>query len=232
MILFSEIYEKAVNLFDDPDIRKAYVCNKIKFYRKMYAYFQNGMRLFTHPMAIAFELQRQTPPVGEMEIFEGTGDKRYVLSTTPIDGSEIEMKIAGERDDGAFYNSDDNSVTFSKDVAEGTECSVEWYFPGEFETDFSTAQTSAASKELIQSYAKDILARALVLSWAEKEKNFVLDIRNLLTDTDFKIYSPANSVLAKVNWVKDLRFQFDSLQTQLGWMMFGQVRNGGQRYGP
>ena len=37
-ILFSEIYTKAVALFDDPQITKAYQFNRVLFEKKMYTY--------------------------------------------------------------------------------------------------------------------------------------------------------------------------------------------------
>ncbi len=45
----------------------------------------------------------------------------------------------------------------------------------------------------------------------------MLDIRNLLTDTDFKLYSPANSLKSKKEWVESLRYEIYSLQTKLDW---------------
>jgi hypothetical protein len=53
MILFKEIYRKAIKLFDDPDIQKAYDENEIRFEKLMYDYLQNGLVLFTDPTAIA-----------------------------------------------------------------------------------------------------------------------------------------------------------------------------------
>lgn len=232
MILFKEIYDLSIDLFDDPDIRKAYIFDKIKWQKIMYSYLENGVSLFNNPMTIAFTLVDQTSPKGSMEIFDGTGESTYTLSTVPVDGSDFSCKINGKPDSGAIYNEETNTVTFSEAVAVGTNCSIEWYFGGNFNTDFTSASTSRVSAGTIAHYVKEIIARCLVLAWAEKEKNFALDIRNLLTDTDFKIYSPANSVKAKVDWVKDLKFQLDTLQNKLAWLMFAQMRSGGRKYGP
>lgn len=137
-----------------------------------------------------------------METFEGNGSDTYTLSTTPSASADFSCMINGEIDERAIYNADTNSVTFSKVVDSGIECSVEWYFCGSFNTDFSSAASRTTSASVISSKVVEILARALVLNWAENEKNFVLEIRNLLTDTDFRMYSPANSVRSKVEWVK------------------------------
>ena len=45
-ILFSEIYTKAVALFDDPQITKAYQFNRVLFEKKMYTYLQNAIAMF------------------------------------------------------------------------------------------------------------------------------------------------------------------------------------------
>ena len=37
-ILFSEIYEKSIGLFDDPKITLSYKKNKIQFHKLMYTY--------------------------------------------------------------------------------------------------------------------------------------------------------------------------------------------------
>ena len=63
----------------------------------------------------------------------------------------------------------------------------------------------------------EILARCMVIAWADKEQNFMLDIRNLLNDTDFRLHSPANSLKSKREWVNDLRFEIYTLQTKLDW---------------
>lgn len=231
MILFKDIYQKAINLFDDPDINRAYVFDRIRWQKMMYNYFQNAITLFRSPLPIALELSDRVEPTGQMEIFKGNGGSVYELSSAPIDGSDFSFKIAGEKDE-ATYDKETNSVIFSKNVDSGTECSVEWYFGGVFKTDFKAVETSAVSSGAIMLNVEDILTRALVLTWAEKEKNNLLEVKNVLTDTDFNMYSPANSVKAKVEWVKQLQFELDSLQNKLGWTMFAQARGGGKRYGP
>ena len=65
-----------------------------------------------------------------------------------------------------------------------------------------------------------------MLGWVEKEKNFVLDIRNLLTDHDFKTYAQSNSVRAKVGWFDNVKAELDDLIGKLGWDMRG-TRKGG-----
>ena len=51
---------------------------------------------------------------------------------------------------------------------------------------------------------KDILARLLVKSWAESERNLLLDIRNIMQDSDFKITGNDKILNAKNAWVDQL----------------------------
>ena len=89
MLLFKDIYNKAVNLFDDPIIQKAYVEDTVRWEKLMYPYLQNGVALFVNPTKIAYLLIDQTPPQGKFELFEGNGTDTYTLSTTPIEDSDF-----------------------------------------------------------------------------------------------------------------------------------------------
>ena len=231
MILFKEIYKKAIALFDDPDIQRAYYEDAVEWEKIMLPYLQNYAVLFTNPTRVTSQLLSQTSPEGILEIFEGNDSDTYTLSTQPMAGADFSCMIAGVIDSRAQYDSEHNSVKFSKVVPAGTECSVEWYFCGAFNTDFHDAASPTTSAAQISASVVDILARALVLNWAENEKNFVLEIRNLLTDTDFRMYSPANSVRAKTEWVKQLRFDFDTMTNKLSWNLFSRAQHGGRYYG-
>ena len=216
MILFKEIYGKAITLFDDPDIQRAYYEDTVEWEKTMLPYLENYAVLFTK---------------GVLETFDGNGSDSYVLSQPAPENADFSFRIDGEIDQLATYNAETHTVTFSKEVPEGTQCSAEWYYCGSFDSDFSAAASTTTSASMIRASVVDILARALVLNWAENEKNFVLEIRNLLTDTDFRMYSPANSVRAKTEWVKQLRFDFDTMTNKLSWNLFSRAQHGGRFYG-
>ena len=124
---------------------------------------------------------------------------------------------------------DASKVTFSKELPNDSKALVEYYSDGSFDADFSniTKKNNVPAASLEQRVI-DMLARATVISWADKEKNFLLDIRNLLNDTDFKLHSPANSTKSKVEWVADLRNEIFNLQNKLDWDMRNRARS---RYG-
>lgn len=230
MLEFKTIYDKAINLFDDPIIQKAYFEDTVRWEKMMYPYLENGIPLFVNPTRVSYLLVDQTQPTGEFELFEGNGGAQYALHSTPVDKSDFSFLINGINDYGATYNPSDNSVTFSKEVPAGSKCSVEWYYPGCFNTDFSKAASPSVSAAVIAYRVKEILSRALVLNWATDEQNFLLDIKNVLTDTDFKLYSPANSVRAKVEWKKTIEYEFDTLKNNLGWELYSRKYHGGNYY--
>lgn len=232
MILFKEIYDKAVNLFDDPDVRNAYVYNKVEFDKRMYTYFNNAITLFQNPTKIAFLLSQQNKPIGMMDIFDGNGGNTYPISDNnqPKDGADQVFMIDGVIDYGASYDKDTRTVTFSKNVEGGSKCSFEWYYCGDFPTDFASAATSSVSKEVICAKVEDILVRGLIIAWAQNEQNFALDIRNILSDTDFKMYSNANALRAKLEWNRQLKFEFDTMQNKLSWDLLTRKYSGGNYY--
>lgn len=231
MILFKEIYGKAITLFDDPDIQRAYYEDTVEWEKTMRPYLENYAVLFTNPTRVTSQLLDQTPPKGVLETFDGNGSDSYVLSQPAPENADFSFRIDGEIDQLATYDAETHTVTFSKAIPEGTQCSAEWYYCGSFDSDFSAAASTTTSASMIRASVVDILARALVLNWAENEKNFVLEIRNLLTDTDFRMYSPANSVRAKTEWVKQLRFDFDTMTNKLSWNLFSRAQHGGRFYG-
>ena len=229
MLKFKDIYSKAINLFDDPIIQKAYVEDTVRWEKLMYPYLENGIPLFINPTRVSYLLTDQTPPSGSFEMFQGNGTAKYTLSATPSADSDFSYLVDGRNARGT-YDASDNSVTFSKEVPVTSKCSVEWYYPGCFNTDFKKAASSTVPSSVIAYRVKEILARALVLNWATDEQNFLLDIKNLLTDTDFKLYSPANAVRAKVEWKKSIEYEFDTLKNNLGWELYSRKYNGGNYY--
>ena len=230
-LTFKSIYEKAINLFDDPIIRRSYMEDTVRWERQMYPHLENGINQFSNPTKIAYLLVDQKLPSGQVEVFDGNGTAVYNVSAdfVPEEGAEFSFRIGTQYDHAARY--DNGVVTFSREVPAGSKCGVEWYFPGQFNTDFKEAASPTTSAAVIAYKVRDILARALVLAWATNEEDFLLDIRRNLNDTDFKLYSEANSIRSKVEWVNQLKFQLDSLTTKLAWDVVSRKYHGGNYYG-
>ena len=227
MILFEDIFNRAVNLFDDPDILRAYELNPVEFSKTMRPYLINGLGMFANPTTVSSRFSDYTEAQGRLEVFDGNGGASYTLSTTPLDNAVMSFFIGKTPDPLAEYNPETKVVTFSRDVPNGTPCSAEWYYAGEFAADF-TGFSSNISSAFIEARTKDILAHCLLLGWAENEKNFMLDIRNILTDTDFKLHSPANSVRAKTEWYQNIREGLNDLTQKLSWDLWSGAIGGKQ----
>lgn len=227
MILFEDIFNRAVNLFDDPDIQRAYELNPVEFSKIMRPYLINGLGMFANPTTVSSRLTNYSEAQGKLEVFEGNGGATYTLSTTPLEKSSLSFFIGKTPDPMAEYDAESGTVTFSKDVPVGTNCSAEWYYAGEFNINFN-GFSSNISPLFIENRTKDILAHCLLLGWAENEKNFLLDIRNILTDTDFKLHSPANSVRAKTEWYQNIRDGLNDLTQKLSWDLWSGAIGGKQ----
>lgn len=230
-LTFKSIYEKAINLFDDPIIQRSYVEDTVRWERMMYPHLENGVNQFSNPTKIAYLLVDQKLPTGQVEVFEGNGTAVYNTSADfiPESDADFSFRIGTQYDRSATY--ENGVVTFSREVPVGSKCEVRWYSAGQFNTDFKEAASATTSASVIAYKVRDILARALVVSWATNEEDFVLDIRRNLNDTDFKLYSEANSIRSKVEWVNQLKFQLDTLTTKLAWDLVSRKYHGGNYYG-
>lgn len=214
MISYGEIYDRFVNLVDDPQLNRAYVENPIQFKKIAYNFLENGLSNFTSPPQICGLLAQQQHPDGSLEIFDGDGGETYTITMKVPEGAEFMGFIAGKPDYNAVV--ENNQIIFSRPISKGVKCAVEWYTSGAFTADLKYASGEMSTLSMRQRVV-EILARCMVIAWADKEQNFMLDIRNLLNDTDFKLHSPANSLKSKREWVNDLRFEIYTLQTKLDW---------------
>ena len=221
-ILFSDIYEKAIALFDDPKITVAYQTNIIQFDKLMYTYLQNAITMFHNPASIALKLASYNEPSGVMQVWVSDG----VNSTLKLDDA-FEIKenseylfVEGELTVEGVLDKDSRTVTFPDVLPEGKEYAFEQYYVGEFLDTFTNFNKKVpGSDTMVQNTIKDILARLLVRAWGEGERNLLLDIRNILQDSDFKL-TPNNRILdSKNEWIDQLDSEIFQLQNRLAWMI-------------
>ena len=222
MIAYTDIYQRFINEIDDPQLNKANATNPIQFQKLCYRFLENGLVYFTAPIKATEMLSQRDLPVGATEFFDGNDTNVYTIEMSIPTGAEIVCSIGDSIDYGAVV--EDNTVTFSKNVPVGTVCSVDYYVPGAFTGDFSKTCGQMNVVPFKQRII-EILAKAMVIAWADKEQNFMLDIRNLLNDTDFKLHSPANSLKTKIEWVNCLRYDIYSIQNKLDWDLRHQNRS-------
>ena len=219
IIPFQDIYAKAIGLFDDPKITAAYNSNLIQFYKLMYVYLQNSISLFNNPLSVVKLISDFEEPSGQMEIFESDG----VQAIFTLD-SEFQLKensvyhyVANGQTVNATINKKNRTVIFPDVLKKGEQYSIEQYCIGHFNCDFTAMETSKLEQINIVNNIKDILARLLIKSWGENTRNFLLDIQNILTDSDFNVHSSANALRAKNGWIEQLDKEILQYQNKLAW---------------
>lgn len=224
-ISFADIYEKAIGLFDDPQITEAYHSSTIHFQKLMYTYLQNGISLFNNPLDITVQLSNFVVPKGTTETFESsTEETTFTLDPAfeLTEGSFYEYVVDGKIVPGEL-DAVNRTVTFS--VA-GSSYSFEQYYPGEFNVDLSAVGGSSTQRMAAVS-VRDILARTLIRAWSEEKRNFLLDIQNILNDTDFKVHPASAALRSKNLWVDQLENETAELSNKLGWLIkFSKARGG------
>lgn len=224
-ISFADIYEKAIGLFDDPQITEAYHSSTIRFQKLMYTYLQNGISLFNNPLDITMQLSNFTRPKGITETFESIAEET-TFSLDPnfplAEDCFYEYIVDGEAVSGEL-DKQQRTVTFSKS---GSSYSFEQYYPGEFNVDLSVVGGGDTQRMAMVS-VKDILARTLIRAWSEEKRNFLLDIQNILNDTDFKVHPASAALRSKNLWVDQLENETAELSNKLGWLIkFSKARGG------
>lgn len=194
----------------------------------MFTYLQNAIGLFQNPASIGMMLSQYMSPIGKIEIFEADGiNNTFIVDESLIDiingnnlnGINFSYIENGEYVKGS-YNLEEQKVSFPDILPSGQEYAFEVYFCGEFVGDFNKFNSLTDKGNLMfVERIKDILARLLVRSWAENERNFLLDIRNIMTDTDFKIMSNDKILKSKNEWINQLDNEIFQLQNRLAWSM-------------
>jgi len=212
---FVLIYDYAIATIDDPRITAKYAASPISFFQKMYTFLLNAIPSYINPIKIIKTLEDKAIPDGAVEDFIGNGiDDTFVLSTTPLPDSFFEYKINGVTVQ-ATYNALTNSVTFPYIVPVGQTAVAQWYFAGQF-------------NKTIDEIVQKILGQLLVCKWALQERNFLLDVRRLLNDTDFKLNDNASATNSKVKWYDALREEAEKSMNQHAWdLQYRHVLYGG-----
>ena len=232
MIYFYDIFEICIALFDDPDLSREYYENQALYQADMREFLMVGRKKFNRPTAICNKLTEMQDAKGISESGDGEDRDTYELSEAvpyPADKVGFTYAINGQPVH-ATYNAEDHTVTFERPVAVGETWAVSWFYAGAFTADFSTCFRSDFNMDAIMDEIKTILAYATVSAWGDKEVGRVIEVRNILTDHDFQMYSPANSARAKTEWRNQMNRDMDTLASSLGWSILSTPR-GGSRFG-
>lgn len=202
---FVDIYAMVMQRIDDPSLTKLYETSPIAFYTVMYNYLESAIPSFSNPIEEMQRLRNQTLPFGESDTFIGDGEENVFSFTNEIaDDSILEASVNGVLAEYT-YNSIDNTITFETVPQESQKVVISWYFPGKFNFDMYSEE-------------KDILSLLTSLNWAEKEKNFKLDIRTLIGDKTYRADSSARtSVGNKVSWYEAIQEDCQKKMNRFAW---------------
>lgn len=195
----------------------------------MYTYLQNAISMFNNPVSIGIRLSNYFEPKGIMQVFSiedavQQEDNKVVFSLDNDfliqDNSEYTFIKNGQQIKGKI-NPEERTVEFysvNNDDGNQTEYAVEQYYIGEFIDNFDGFNpNNPAGDRLVVGEIKDILARLLVKSWAEEERNLLTDIRNVLQDSDFKLNANSRSLDSKNAWITQLDSEILQFQNRLAW---------------
>lgn len=72
---------------------------------------------------------------------------------------------------------------------------------------------------MVEQMVQNILARLLVKAWGEEERNMLLDIRNIMQDSDFKLTGNDKILTSKNAWINQLDSEVLQYQNRLAWMI-------------
>lgn len=218
-ISFKNIYTKAIGLFDDPKLTIAYNTNLMQFYKLMYTYLQNSISLFNNPLSAVRLLGAYKEPKGQMEVFVGDGIvKEFTLDENfEISENSIYQYIVGGKIVEATIDKNNRKIIFPQPIEKDVEVSVEQYYIGEFQSSFDSTVAKPEQQMIMIGQVQDILARLLVKSWGENTRNFLLDIQNILMDSDFKLHSASAALSSKNAWLDQLDQEILQYQNKLAW---------------
>ena len=203
----------------------------------MYTYLQNAIAMFNNPLIISTKLSNHNLPEGVMETFEGNGETQDFEISFNIDEGKKYNYVFMEQDiavlEGVTLSKDEETgkytVHFPDILPEGQLYSVEQYYCGEFTDNFFNITNGNVGQQAVINYTKDILARLLVKSWAEEERNLLLDIRGIMQDSDFKLLSSDRILKSKNEWVNQLDSEIYNYQNRLAWQI--RFMNGSSHLG-
>ena len=249
MIYFKDIFDRAFNLFDDPDLSQRYYYDQAGFQKDMLDYLIIGKNKFMSPAAITDKLLQMDKSQGFFIGDNGDGSQEYDLgtyesedndkaNTLPCNGGEgcgFSFTINGKYVPGRYYTKEIDGkihgfVDFYKAVETTDEWGFAWFYAGAFTADFSDCLRSDFPMDALMDKVVNILAYATLTAWGDKEVGRVIEVRNVLTDTDFKMYAPANSARAKVEWRNQMNKDMDTLVSELNWRILSTPK-GGSRFG-
>lgn len=202
---FLEIYKEAISRIDDPRLTNKFEESIIDFSMIMNNFLLDAMPKFTTPSFVLKKLMDHVDADMYSEDFKGDGIVIEFKFDIPIpDTAIVEVRVDGSVKTGYHIDYTNYSVVFDIAPMENSDIQIRWYEAGYFNSELNLSEIN-------------ILSDILIYCWAQKERNYLLDIRRLLSDTDFKLNDASKSVEGKSNWVYGLREEYQKAMNNYSW---------------
>ena len=206
---FTKIYERTLSQYIDDFALKKYNGSLIAMNQDLQSYLLSAIPEFNIPISIIEKIQDYTEAQGMSEEFTGDGTTRsFTLSTEPIEDSLIEISIDSViLPDGYAYDTETKTVTFDTPPEENADISISWYFCGEFTNDLNLIE-------------QGILSDLMVWKWLVRERDNIADIRRLLRDTDYSLWSEEKTMTSKATLADIAREKASKSMKQYAWSIY------------
>ena len=211
---FTKIYERTLSQYIDDFALKKYNGSLIAMNQDLQSYLLSAIPEFNTPISIIDKIQDYTEAEGTTEEFTGDGETvNFTLSTEPLENSIIEISINSTIiQTGYEYNTETNTVTFEEAPAQDDIIEISWYFCGEFTNDLNIIE-------------QGILSDLMVWKWLVRERDNIADIRRLLRDTDYQLWSEDKTMTSKARLADIAREKASKSMKQYSWSIYNKNMN-------
>ena len=208
---FTKIYERTLSQYIDDFALKKYNGSIIAMNQDLQSYLLSAIPEFNTPISIIGKIQDYTEAEGKTEQFVGDGEKTsFVISTEPINNSIIEVSIDSMvLSDGYSYDEENKTIIFDIPPEENADILISWYFCGEFINDLNLIE-------------QGILSDLMVWKWLVRERDNIADIRRLLRDTDYSLWSEEKTMTSKATLADIAREKASKSMKQYAWSIYNK----------
>lgn len=202
---FIQIYTQSINKIEDPRLTKKFQESIIDFCGIMYNFLMDAIPNFTTPSFVVGKLENITQPILQNNSYTCDGEKKDFILPYEIKNDGIfEVDVNGNNKIGYTINYETNSIILDIIPEKNSILTVKYYEDGFFNENLNEEEIG-------------ILSDILIYCWATKEENYLLDIRRLLQDTDFKLHNAAQSISSKIGWINNLRETWQKRMNNYAW---------------
>lgn len=211
---FTNIYERTLSQYIDDFALKKYNGSIIAMNQDLHSYLLSAIPEFNIPISIVEKIQDYTEAEGVSENFVGDGETTsFTLSTEPLENSIIEVSIDSIVIlDGYTYDEESKTISFDIAPEADSEIVISWYFCGEFTNDLNLIE-------------QNILSDLMVWKWLVRERDNIADIRRLLRDTDYSLWSEEKTMTSKATLADIAREKASKAMKQYSWMIYNKNMN-------